>query len=116
ELEQLAVEADALLESHEADGERLDAAALRERNPRLVHAVLSPFGLEGARAAHASTDLIRLAAGGLLWLGGYPDAEPVAPFGGQSTYASGIFGAVAVLLALIDREATGSGCFLDVST
>jgi benzylsuccinate CoA-transferase BbsE subunit len=115
-LEGLAAEADVLLESHEGDAERSDPAALRATNPRLVHAVLSPFGLEGPRAQHASTDLVRLAAGGLLWLGGYPDAEPVAPFGGQSTYATGIFGAVAVLLALIEREETGAGRFLDVSS
>ncbi len=114
-LEALAASADVLLESAEGDAERCDAAGLRERNPRLVHAVVSPFGLEGPRARDASTDLVRLAAGGLLWLGGYPDAGPVAPFGAQSTFAGGIYAAVAVLLALLERETTGRGRFLDVS-
>ena len=114
-LAEQAAQADVLLESHEGSAERTDPLRLRAANPRLVHAVVSPFGLEGPRARDASTDLTRLAAGGLLWLGGYPDAEPVAPYGGQSTLAAGIFTAVAVLLALYEREATGAGRFLDVS-
>src|SRR3954462_10961712 len=60
----LAAGADVLLESWEGGRARLDADALREKNPRLVHAVLSPFGLEGPRAGDVSTDLVRLAAGG----------------------------------------------------
>lgn len=112
---QLAAEADVLLESHEGSRPLLDADALRARNPRLVHAVLSPFGVEGPRAQDVSTDLVRLAAGGLLWLGGYPDTEPVAPFGGQSTFAVGLYAAVGVLLALSERDATDAGCFIDVS-
>jgi benzylsuccinate CoA-transferase BbsE subunit len=114
-LDALAAAADVLLESHEGGAERTDAAALRARNPRLVHAVVSPFGLAGPRAGDVSTDLVRLAAGGLLWLGGYPDAEPVAPFGGQSTLAAGLYAAVAVLLALVERESTGAGRLLEVS-
>lgn len=114
-LQALVATADVLLETHEGEAERTDPAAVRALNPRLVHAVVSPFGLDGPRANDASTDLVRLAAGGLLWLGGYPDVEPVAPFGGQSTYASGLYAAVAVLLALFERETTGTGRFVDVS-
>jgi benzylsuccinate CoA-transferase BbsE subunit len=114
-LESLTADADVLLEPYEGLHDRLDAPALRQRNPRLVHAVISPFGLEGPRSCDASTDLIRLAAGGLLWLGGYPDTEPVAVAGGQSTLAAGLFTAVAVLLALLERESSGEGRFLDVS-
>jgi benzylsuccinate CoA-transferase BbsE subunit len=94
----------------------LEPAAVRAANPRAIHAVLTPFGLDGPCADCVSTDLVRLAAGGLLWLGGYPDAEPVAPYGGQSTLATGIFGAVAIMLALIDRDATGQGRLIEVSS
>ena len=107
--------ADVLIESHEGAADRADPAALRALNPRLVHAVISPFGVDGPHSDRVSTDLVRLASGGLLWLGGYPDAEPVAPYGGQSTLAAGIFAAVAVLLALLDREPAGTGAFIDVS-
>ncbi len=39
----------------------------------------------------------------------------MAPFGGQSTLATGIFGAVGVLLALIERDKSGSGELVEVS-
>jgi benzylsuccinate CoA-transferase BbsE subunit len=77
--------------------------------------VVTPFGLDGPCADCVSTDLTRLAAGGLLWLGGYPDGEPVAPYGHQSSVAAGIFGAVAILFALIDREAGGTPGLIEVS-
>src|SRR5205823_2804442 len=80
----------------------LDADAVRACNPSAVHAILTPFGLSGPKAGLPSTDLIRLAAGGLLSLGGYPDTEPVAAFGEQSTVATGIYGAVAIILALLE--------------
>jgi len=119
-LSRLVAEADIVLQSGGADAAptppELDAAVVRATNPRAVHAILTPFGLEGPAAGYASTDLVRLAAGGLLWLGGYPDAEPVAPFGGQSTIATAIYGAVAVLLALIAREADGDGETIEVSS
>lgn len=90
--------------------------AIRAVAPRAIVAVLTPFGLDGPCADYVSTDLVRLAAGGLLWLGGYPDAEPVAPYGQQSTTATGIFGAVAIMLALIERDTTGLGCVIEVSS
>jgi len=81
-----------------------------------VQVTLSPSGLEGPAAAWASTDLTRLAAGGLLWLGGYPDREPVAAYGGQSTSATALFGVVGALLGLIDKERHGAGHMIDVSS
>jgi benzylsuccinate CoA-transferase BbsE subunit len=118
ELERLLERADVVLQSA-GSGEtcppELEPDVVRERNPRAVHTILTPFGLSGPRADDASTDLIRLAAGGLLWLGGYPDAEPVAAWGDQSAIATGIYGAVAALLALVARENTGKGDTIEVS-
>jgi benzylsuccinate CoA-transferase BbsE subunit len=118
ELRRLIGEADVVLQSSGADAPsapELDPSAVRASNPAVVHALLTPFGLSGPKAAAPSTDLVRLAAGGLLALGGYPDTEPVAAYGGQSTVATGIYGAVAVLLALIAREGTGEGDTVEVS-
>jgi benzylsuccinate CoA-transferase BbsE subunit len=95
---------------------QLDPATLAERRPDMIQAILSPFGLGGPKSSCASTDLVRLAAGGLLWLGGYADAEPVAPYGNQSALCTAIFGAIAVLLATLDRDRTGRGATLDVSS
>jgi benzylsuccinate CoA-transferase BbsE subunit len=93
----------------------LDPAAVRDANPSAIHAVVTPFGLTGPKATAPSTDLTRLAAGGLLWLGGYPDAEPVRTFGEQSTIGTGIYAAVAILLALLAREHTQAGETVEIS-
>jgi benzylsuccinate CoA-transferase BbsE subunit len=119
DLSALVTAADVLLQPGGADAPSYDAFDLdgcRAANPGLIQAVLTPFGLEGPAAEFVSADLVRLAAGGLLWLGGYPDGEPVAAFGGQSTQATAIYGAVAVLLALIDRDSTSEGRRLEIST
>jgi benzylsuccinate CoA-transferase BbsE subunit len=93
----------------------LDPQSVTVANPAAVQVVLSPFGLEGPNADWASTDLTRLASGGLLWLGGYPDREPVAAHGGQSTTATALFGVVGALLGLIDQERHGAGHTIDVA-
>jgi benzylsuccinate CoA-transferase BbsE subunit len=118
QLRRLVSQADVVVQSGGADAVSVagpDGGLVRLWNARAVHLLLTPFGLDGPAAAYASTDLVRLAAGGLLWLGGYPDTEPVAPFGDQSTVSTALFGVVAVLLALIERDGTGEGCTIDVS-
>jgi benzylsuccinate CoA-transferase BbsE subunit len=76
---------------------------------------ISPFGRCGPYAGYAATDLTLLAAGGLLSLGGYDDSEPLAIQGEQALLASGIFGAVAALVALCERTQTGRGQWIDLS-
>jgi benzylsuccinate CoA-transferase BbsE subunit len=83
--------------------------------PRTVAVALTPFGTTGPAADWASTDLIRLASGGLLWLGGYPEIGPVAPYGNQSALAVSTYGVVATMLALIDRDGSGRGCTVEIS-
>lgn len=94
----------------------LEPQSVSVANPGAVQVVLSPSGLEGPAADWASTDLTRLATGGLLWLGGYPDREPVAAYGGQSTSATALLGVVGALLGLIDKERHGAGHMIDVSS
>jgi benzylsuccinate CoA-transferase BbsE subunit len=92
----------------------IDPASLQERRPETTIVSFSPFGLE--RGNLPATDLTILAAGGLLSLGGYSDTEPVAVAGEQSLLASGIFGAVAALAALIERTGSAGGRWIDVSS
>jgi benzylsuccinate CoA-transferase BbsE subunit len=118
-LTRLILDADVILQSG-GTGEpcppKLDPALVRGRNPAAVQVIVTPFGRSGPKADAPSTDLTRLAAGGLLWLGGYPDAEPVAAFGEQSTTATGIYAAVAALLALLARERSGDGDTVEISS
>jgi benzylsuccinate CoA-transferase BbsE subunit len=93
----------------------LDGPTLHAARPDLVRVTVTPWGSAGPFAERPASDLTTLAAGGLLSLGGYPDAEPVAVHGGQSLLAASIFGAVAALLGLIARGTDGQGRHLDVS-
>jgi benzylsuccinate CoA-transferase BbsE subunit len=88
---------------------------LRSANPRLVHLLVSAYGERGPYAARRSDDLTTLAAGGLLSLGGYPDAGPVAVCGDQTYFARSIFAAAAAVMALIERDRTGMGDTVEVS-
>ncbi len=88
---------------------------LAELRPELILVSVTPFGQDGPKAGYLADDLITLAAGGLLSLGGYPDTAPVAVDGMQSTYAASLAAATALLIALLERQATGRGCWIDVS-
>jgi benzylsuccinate CoA-transferase BbsE subunit len=90
-------------------------AALKARNPGLILVSVTPYGQTGPCAQFRATDLTLLAAGGLLSLGGYPETGPVAVAGEQGHLASAIFSAVATLKALLEREGTNHGQWLDVS-
>jgi benzylsuccinate CoA-transferase BbsE subunit len=64
----------------------------------------SVFGHVGSGDDLVGSDLVGLAAGGLLSLGGYPDTPPVAVYGSQAYLCGGIMTGVAAMLALLGRD------------
>jgi benzylsuccinate CoA-transferase BbsE subunit len=92
---------------------------MKDRNPGIILVSVTPYGQTGPCAKFRATDLTLLAAGGLLSLGGYPETGPVAVAGEQGYLAAAIFGAVAALKALLEREGNhghpNHGQWLDVS-
>lgn len=116
-LDRLLAGADIVIESSCAVLERCgwSSAQLAADHPRLVRVVITPYGLDAAAAGQAPDDLVLLATGGLLHLGGYQDAGPVAPYGYQSTYMASIYATVAALAGVIARESTDRGAVADVS-
>jgi benzylsuccinate CoA-transferase BbsE subunit len=92
---------------------------MKDRNPGIILVSVTPYGQTGPCAKFRATDLTLLAAGGLLSLGGYPEIGPVAVAGEQGYLAAAIFGAVAALKALLEREGNhgqaNHGQWLDVS-
>jgi benzylsuccinate CoA-transferase BbsE subunit len=92
---------------------------MKLRNPAIILVSVTPYGQSGPCAKFRATDLTLLAAGGLLSLGGYPEIGPVAVAGDQGYLAAAIFGAVATLKALVERQGTNGGTnhgqWLDVS-
>ena len=90
-------------------------ATLSSTHPGLVLTSITPFGQDGPYAGLDGDDLIASALGGLLYLGGYADGEPIRPAGEQAVLAADLFGAVAAMLALTHAELTGQGQHVDVS-
>ncbi|MCR5979797.1 CoA transferase [Gordonia jinghuaiqii] len=111
--------ADMLIVDREEAVERFGASfdALRERNPGLILVVISPFGLKGPWAGYRTSDLVALAAGGLLNSCGYDDHSipPIRPGGNQGYQLGAIFAYMAAMLALVERQSSGQGQILDVS-
>jgi benzylsuccinate CoA-transferase BbsE subunit len=117
-LRRLATRADVLIESGKPG---VLAAAdcgydkLAADNPALVMASITPFGQSGPYSTHEAEDLVCMATGGFLYLGGYPDGPPVGAYGNQAHFGGSMFGAVAAMLAMTQAQATGQGDHVDVS-
>jgi alpha-methylacyl-CoA racemase len=90
---------------------------VKSRNPRIVYCSTSGFGQTGPRAKWAGHDLDYLAVGGFLAASGRGEGgKPPLPGATVADSAGGGLHAVAAILAaLVARERTGEGAFLDVS-
>jgi CoA:oxalate CoA-transferase len=97
----------------------MDFAALSLRNPRLVMASITPFGLTGPHRDYQATDLTLWNAGGVAYLnGGGPgsdDLPPLKPFGHQSEFQGGLNAALAALGALFARLQGRPGQHVSIS-
>jgi crotonobetainyl-CoA:carnitine CoA-transferase CaiB-like acyl-CoA transferase len=103
---------DAVVENFRVGGfERLGFSdrVLRELNPGLVHLAISGFGTRGPDAAKPGYDFVIQAVGGLMSITGEADGRPLKVGVAISDVVSGLFGAVSLLAALLDRERAGGG-------
>jgi crotonobetainyl-CoA:carnitine CoA-transferase CaiB-like acyl-CoA transferase len=77
---------------------------LTELNDRLVHLAISGYGPDGPDAAKPGYDFVAQAVGGLMSITGAEGGGPTKVGVAISDVAAGLFGAVAVLGALVGRE------------
>lgn len=118
---QLVSDTDLIIESERPGHMRLlglDRESLSEINSGLIMVSITPFGQTGPLSEYEGGDLVSLAMGGLLSLGGYPGLAPTAPYGNQAVLASAQFAAVASLIALWELESQSGervGQHIDVS-
>lgn len=89
--------------------------AVAARNPRIVYCSLSAFGQDGALAHHPAHDMAVQAMAGFLSVNDGPDGTPVVPGAPSADMAAGLTGLSAVLMALIGREGSGRGDYIDVA-
>jgi crotonobetainyl-CoA:carnitine CoA-transferase CaiB-like acyl-CoA transferase len=93
----------------------IDYASLRQLNPRLIHASISGFGLDGARSELPCYDLIAEGYSGVMDLTGEAENGPQKIGTPAADLLSGSDAALAILAALVDRNRTGQGHCIDVS-
>jgi crotonobetainyl-CoA:carnitine CoA-transferase CaiB-like acyl-CoA transferase len=114
----LAAKADFLLETALPGSELaalFDPAALRARNPGLIHVSITPFGRGGPRARWLASDIELMAAGGAMSLAGEPGETPLRVTFPQSYGWAAAQATVGALVALTRRSTTGTGDHVDVS-
>ena len=117
-LKRLAARADVVVENFRPDVKhRLGVGYddLRAVNPRLVYASISGFGEDGPYATRPGFDLIAQAMGGMMSVTGLPGQGPVRAGIPLADLSSGLFAAIGILIALLDREATGEGQWVKTS-
>ncbi len=88
---------------------------LRSQFPRLVYASVTPFGQTGPYRDFKGNALTAIAQGGVMYVTGDPDREPLATGGEPAEWQGGLQLWTAVLSALADRDRTGEGGSVDVS-
>ncbi len=110
--------ADVLVENFKPGGmERwgLGYAALEPRFPALVHCRISGFGADGPLGSLPGYDAIVQAMVGLMSINGDPAAGPTRIGTPVVDMATGLYSAVAILMALHERARSGRGQFLDMT-
>ena len=94
----------------------LDYAAMSARRPNLIYCSITGYGQDGPDAQLAGHDLNYLARAGILSLGGNGQGRPAMPPTQIADIGGGALPAVLnILAAVVQRERTGKGAFLDVA-
>ena len=88
---------------------------LHERHPRIVLASTSGFGQTGPYAGRPAYDIVVQAMGGVMSLTGHPGSPPTRVGSSLGDITAGLFTAVGIQAALLERERSGSGRRVDVS-
>ncbi len=89
---------------------------LRAVNPKIIYCAITGYGQSGPRSTRAGHDLNYIGDAGLLALSSGPPGQRVVPPALIADIAGGSYPAVMnILLALRRRDASGQGCFIDVS-
>ena len=93
----------------------IDFQELRNTNPALIVASITPFGQSGPSAYNKSSELTASASGGHLYLNGESERPPLKPYGPQAFQTAGLFAANGVLMALRRRRLSGQGQQIEIS-
>jgi len=94
---------------------RIDPDTLQAINPRLIYCAISGYGFTGPKAGRGGYDVVAQGEAGLMSLTGEPDGGPIRFPTPMADISAGIYATIGILSALLAREKTGRGQFLDIA-
>src|SRR5947209_19450523 len=114
----LAEKADVIVENFRSEVKYrlgVDYEQVKKVNPRIVYGSISGFGQSGPYAKRPGVDQIAQGMGGLMSITGLPGQGPVRVGIPIDDLCAGLLLAQAMLMALIERETSGVGLWVQTS-
>ncbi len=114
----LAARADVIVENYRPGVKKrlgIDYESIKAVNPRIVYGSISGFGQDGPYAGRPGFDQIAQGMGGLMSITGEPGKGPMRVGIPIADLTAGIFCAQGILLALLEREKSGEGQWVQTS-
>ena len=93
----------------------IDYETLKKRNPRIILASISGFGQDGPYAKRPGFDQIAQGMGGLMSITGEPGKGPMRVGIPVADLTAGLFCAMGIQTALLEREKSGIGQWVNTS-
>ena len=93
----------------------VDYESVSKRNPRIVYGSISGFGQYGPYTSRPSIDQIAQGMSGIMSVTGIPGQGPVRVGVAVTDIMAGAFLAQGILIALLDREVSGQGRWVQTS-
>ena len=93
----------------------IDYETLKKTNPRIILASISGFGQDGPYVKRAGFDQVAQGMGGLMMITGEPGTGPMRAGIAISDSSAGVYCALGVMMALLEREQSGEGQWVKVS-
>jgi formyl-CoA transferase len=114
----LAEKADVVIENFRPDVKArlgIDYESVRRINPRIVYGSISGFGQDGPYHKRPGFDQIAQGMGGLMSITGAPGQGPMRVGIPVADLTAGLFCAMGVLTALLERDVSGEGQWVQTS-
>jgi crotonobetainyl-CoA:carnitine CoA-transferase CaiB-like acyl-CoA transferase len=114
----LARDSDAVIENFRpgtADRVGVGYERLRQENARLIYCSISGFGQAGPYRDRPGYDALAQAMSGMMSITGEPGGPPMKHGMSIADIGAGMWAALAIITALLARERTGEGQYIDIS-
>ncbi len=93
----------------------LDYDSVRRVNAEIVYCSISAFGQTGPLAERSAFDVAMQAMGGVMSVTGEPGGPPLRSGLPMADLGTGLFAAIGILAAVVERQRTGHGQLVDVA-